>query len=96
MSVVFSLKHIVDTTHHAGWLWYSHDALNPPTDRQVVNGKNIIVGPGRRLAPWYFLSDDALTVLNGSQYYLSCSFFDAWHLRIYDPGRAALFKLRFM
>lgn len=96
MSIVFDLDHVIDTTHHAGWLWYSHDGLNPPTDRQIVSGFGIVKPAGIRLAHWYFLSNQALQVLNGTNYFLMSSHYPEWRLRIDDPGRAALFKLRFM
>lgn len=97
MGVNFRLSHTIDLQHHAGWLWYSHDEWNPPRDRQVVSSQYIPKPPGiGHMAYWYFLTDAALQLLAGSRYYLKSIKYGEWDLWIEDPGRAALFKLRFM
>lgn len=95
MGTTFTLPHEIDTVHFAGWLWYSH-ATQAPTDRPAIHGNGIVRPAGLRLANWYFLSDNALEVLGGSDYSLSCAQYDQWHLWIKEDDKAALFKLRFM
>lgn len=90
------LPHRIDTINKDGWLWYSHDRFNPPSDRQYVSGDPILKPKRIGLAAWYFLSDDALAILGSSTYSLHCNVYDHWHLTIDDRGRAALFKLRFL
>lgn len=97
MGITFVIPHEIDTTYRAGWLWYSHaDLGNGPTDRQVLSGVTDSNRPGVRYANHYFLSDQALQVLNGTNYLLGWSGMSTWFLTIDDPGRAALFKLRFL
>jgi len=90
------LPHRIDTINKDGWLWYSHDHFNPPTDRLCVSSAQIMKPKSIGLAPWYFLSDDALLVIGSSTYQLWCNVYDHWHLSISDRGRAALFKLKFL
>lgn len=95
MGTTFTLPHVIDAEHFAGWLWYSH-ANFPPADRQVIHGNGIVRPAGIRLANWYFLSDNALEILGGSEYNLASSQYDEWRLWIKEDDKAALFKLRFM
>lgn len=89
MSVTFELPHEVGE-----WLGYSHSDW-PPTDRYILSSAGIFAPNNIRLANWYFLTDDALSIV-GDEYGLACHAWNHWYITIKDHSRAALFKMRFM
>lgn len=84
-----------DSLDRLGWLWYSHDT-SPPTDRPVVTGWQDPTRGHVRYARHYFMTDHAHLTIHPHSYTIRPLINDQWIIEIQDPGRAALFKLRYL